>query len=103
MLSNAATAALQTSSSSAMPYAAADRAMQLAACAMSWASIFSGAIAAALALILLILGLGLGGYLAGRLRTKWVSVHADEVYFRDTGNGFLGLAVAALVTAGALA
>jgi hypothetical protein len=25
----------------------------------------------------------MGGYLAGRLRTKWVSVHGDEVYFRD--------------------
>ncbi len=27
---------------------------------------------------------GLGGYLAGRLRTKWASLHGDEVYFRDT-------------------
>lgn len=27
---------------------------------------------------------GLGGYLAGRLRTKWPDVHTDEVYFRDT-------------------
>jgi hypothetical protein len=26
----------------------------------------------------------LGGYLAGRLRTRWVNVHTDEVYFRDT-------------------
>jgi hypothetical protein len=25
-----------------------------------------------------------GGYLTGRLRTKWVGVHTDEVYFRDT-------------------
>lgn len=25
-----------------------------------------------------------GGNLAGRLRTKWVAVHTDEVYFRDT-------------------
>jgi hypothetical protein len=25
----------------------------------------------------------IGGYLAGRLRTKWVGVHTDEVYFRD--------------------
>src|SRR5690242_19838439 len=31
---------------------------------------------------------GLGGYLAGRLRTKWVAVHSDEVYFRDTAHGF---------------
>src|ERR1700676_3648054 len=34
-----------------------------------------------------------GGYLAGRLRTKWVSVHSHEVYFRDTAHGFLAWAV----------
>lgn len=45
---------------------------------------------------------GLGGYLAGRLRTKWVSVHTDEVYFRDTAHGFLSWAVAALATAALL-
>jgi hypothetical protein len=31
----------------------------------------------------------LGGYLAGRLRTRWVTVHTNEVYFRDTAHGFL--------------
>jgi hypothetical protein len=41
---------------------------------------------------------GMGGYLAGRLRTKWVGVHTDEVYFRDTAHGFLAWAVATLVT-----
>ena len=45
---------------------------------------------------------GMGGYLAGRLRTKWVAVHADEVYFRDTAHGFLAWAVATLVTAALL-
>jgi hypothetical protein len=45
----------------------------------------------------------LGGYLAGRLRTKWVAVHTDEVYFRDTANGFLVWAVAVVVTAAVLA
>jgi len=40
-----------------------------------------------------------GGYLAGRLRTKWVSVHTDEVYFRDTAHGFLVWAVALVMTA----
>jgi len=45
---------------------------------------------------------GMGGYLAGRLRTKWVSVHTDEVYFRDTAHGFLAWAVAALATAALL-
>jgi hypothetical protein len=45
---------------------------------------------------------GMGGYLAGRLRTKWVAVHTDEVYFRDTAHGFLAWAVATLVTAAVL-
>ncbi|MGH7116174.1 MAG: hypothetical protein ACREE9_16995 [Stellaceae bacterium] len=43
-----------------------------------------------------------GGYLTGRLRTKWVSVQTDEVYFRDTAHGFLAWAVAAVVTAAVL-
>ncbi len=42
---------------------------------------------------------GIGGYLAGRLRTKWISVQSDEVYFRDTAHGFLAWAVASLATA----
>jgi hypothetical protein len=45
---------------------------------------------------------GMGGYLAGRLRTRWISVHTDEVYFRDTAHGFLAWAVASLVTAALL-
>ena len=45
----------------------------------------------------------LGGYLAGRLRTKWVSIHTDEVFFRDTAHGFLSWAVAVVLTAGFLA
>jgi len=45
---------------------------------------------------------GMGGYLAGRLRTKWVEAHADEIYFRDTAHGFLTWAVASLATAALL-
>lgn len=45
---------------------------------------------------------GMGGYLAGRLRVKWVAVHSDEVYFRDTAHGFLSWAVASLSTAALL-
>ena len=41
----------------------------------------------------------LGGYLAGRLRTRWVTVHTDEVFFRDTAHGFLAWAVATLLMA----
>jgi hypothetical protein len=44
----------------------------------------------------------LGGYLTGRLRTKWVGVHTDEVYFRDTAHGFLAWAVAAVIITAAL-
>ena len=34
----------------------------------------------------------LGGYLAGRLRTKWLHVHDHEVHFRDTAHGLLAWA-----------
>jgi hypothetical protein len=46
-----------------------------------------------------IISAGLGGYIAGRLRTKWVDTHSDEVYFRDTAHGFLVWAVGAVVSA----
>lgn len=41
----------------------------------------------------------LGGYLTGRLRTKWVGVHDDEIYFRDTAHGFLAWALATMLVA----
>ncbi len=48
-----------------------------------------------------------GGYVAGRLRTKWADVHNDEVFFRDTAHGFLvwsvGLVIAASLLASAAA
>lgn len=40
---------------------------------------------------------GLGGYLVGRLRTKWNDVNTDEVYFRDTAHGLVTWAVATLL------
>jgi len=43
-----------------------------------------------------------GGYLAGRLRTKWPSVHEDEIYFRDTAHGLVTWALATVLTAVAL-
>lgn len=50
-----------------------------------------------------ILASALGGYIGGRLRTKWVSLQStDEVAFRDTAHGFLTWAVATLLTAGVL-
>jgi hypothetical protein len=39
----------------------------------------------------------IGGYLSGRLRTKWIGVHSDEVFFRDTAHGFMAWAVATLI------
>jgi hypothetical protein len=39
----------------------------------------------------------IGGYVAGRLRTKWMGVHSDEVAFRDTAHGFLAWAFAAVL------
>lgn len=50
-----------------------------------------------------VLASGMGGYLAGRLRTKWLSVHLDEAHFRDTVHGFLAWSIASLVTASVLA
>ncbi len=44
----------------------------------------------------------IGGYLAGRLRTRWRGIHSDEVYFRDTAHGFLAWSVATVAAAALL-
>ncbi|MFM0341883.1 hypothetical protein [Paraburkholderia fungorum] len=49
-----------------------------------------------------ILTSGLGGYLTGRLRSRWLAVDTDEIHFRDTAHGFLSWAVATLFTAAIL-
>lgn len=41
----------------------------------------------------------IGGYLTGRLRTKFENIHTDEVLFRDTTHGFMAWALATLLTA----
>ena len=41
----------------------------------------------------------MGGYLAGRLRTRWHGLHTDEVFFRDTAHGFITWALATVVMA----
>lgn len=46
---------------------------------------------------------GLGGYLAGRLRTRWIGTHAHEVFFRDTAHGLVTWAVATIVAAALVA
>lgn len=45
-------------------------------------------------IIMEILSSAMGGYLSGPLRTKWASIHTDEVYFRDPAHGFLAWATA---------
>jgi hypothetical protein len=54
-------------------------------------------------IVMEILSASMGGYLAGRLRTKWASIHTDEVFFRDTVHGFLAWSTALVVTAAFLA
>jgi hypothetical protein len=67
----------------------------------SASAIGSGAIA--WLILTQIVASALGGYLGGRLRTKWAGVHTDEVYFRDTAHGLLVWAVGMVITAGFLA
>jgi hypothetical protein len=40
-----------------------------------------------------------GGYIAGRLRTRWLGTHVHEVFFRDTAHGFLTWALATVLVA----
>src|ERR1700758_2508412 len=53
-------------------------------------------------IVIAMLASTIGGYLAGRLRTRWTTVHTDEVYFRDTAHGFMSWACAIVVSAAVL-
>jgi hypothetical protein len=44
----------------------------------------------------------LGGYIAGRLRTRWIGTHTHEVFFRDTAHGLITWAVATVLVAAVL-
>jgi hypothetical protein len=52
--------------------------------------------------IVAVMSSAVGGYLAARLRTKWVGIHTHEAFFRDTAHGFLAWAFATLLSASAL-
>jgi hypothetical protein len=54
-------------------------------------------------IVIAMLSSSIGGYLAGRLRTRWIGVHSDEVYFRDTAHGFIAWALASVLGATLLA
>jgi hypothetical protein len=57
-----------------------------------------------IALILMaVMSSALGGYLAGRLRTRWVGLRTDEVFFRDTAHGLLAWAFGTIIVASVLA
>ena len=43
---------------------------------------------------------GMGGYVSGRLRTRWLNLHAHEAHFRDTAHGLLVWAVSTVVGVG---
>jgi hypothetical protein len=45
----------------------------------------------------------LGGYVTGRLRTRWTGTHTHEVFFRDTAHGLITWCVATIVMASGLA
>jgi hypothetical protein len=49
------------------------------------------------------LSAGLGGYIAGRMRTRWIGTRTHEVFFRDTAHGFVTWSVATLLVASVLA
>jgi hypothetical protein len=46
---------------------------------------------------------GVGGYITGRLRTRWISTHTHEVFFRDTAHGLVMWALATVLVAATLA
>lgn len=61
-------------------------------------------IAGGIALILMaVMASALGGFIAGRLRTRWVGLHTDETYFRDSAHGFMAWAVGTILVATVLA
>lgn len=49
-------------------------------------------------IVMAMISSAIGGHIAGRLRSGW-AVHPNEVFFRDTANGFLSWALATIVGA----
>jgi hypothetical protein len=54
-------------------------------------------------IVMAMISSAMGGYLAGRLRNRWIGVQAPEVLFRDTAHGFLAWATASVLGAIVLA
>lgn len=53
--------------------------------------------------VMAVMSSAIGGYLAARLRTKWVGVHSNEAFFRDTAHGLIAWAFATVLSASVLA
>jgi hypothetical protein len=49
--------------------------------------------------IVAVMSSAIGGYLAARLRTKWIGVPSNEAFFRDTAHGFIAWAFSILISA----
>jgi hypothetical protein len=54
-------------------------------------------------IVMAMISSSVGGYLAGRLRNRWIGVQSPEVHFRDTAHGFLAWALASVLGAVLLA
>src|ERR1700733_13849728 len=50
-------------------------------------------------IVMAMISSAVGGYLAGRLRSRWIGVPTTEVHFRDTAHGFLAWALASVLGA----
>src|ERR1700691_1262739 len=50
-------------------------------------------------IVMAMISSAVGGYLAGRLRNRWIGVQSPEVHFRDTAHGFLAWALASVLGA----
>jgi hypothetical protein len=48
-------------------------------------------------IVMAMISSAVGGYVADRLRNKWIGVRVKEVGFRDTAHGFLSWAVASVL------
>lgn len=53
-------------------------------------------------IVMAMIASAIGGYLAGRLRTRWRGAHTREVFFRDTAHGLLAWAFGTLLSAAVL-
>jgi hypothetical protein len=50
-------------------------------------------------IVMAMISSAIGGYLAGRLRNRWIGVQSSEVLFRGTAHGFLAWALASVLGA----